>query len=108
MEPPHPITLSFFDWATIMALAVLLWFLVTREIRSRDRLATTVEKLGLTVSDLRTWMAENYVTRPEHLREIDRLETSIAEHAERWREDLAAHRSDCPERIERRAQPRGL
>jgi HAMP domain-containing protein len=90
--------LSAFDWAVILALASLLWFLLVRDFRSRDRLAATVEKLGLTVSDLRTWMAENYVTRPEHLREIERLETSISEHADRWREDLDRHRIECPGR----------
>lgn len=91
-------SLSAFDWACVLALAGLLWFLLVRDFRSRDRLASTVESLGKTVADLRTWMAENYVTRPEHLREIERLETSIADHADRWREDLERHRSDCPGR----------
>lgn len=97
-ETPHMV-LSAFDWASVLAATALLWFLIVRDYRSRDRLAATVEKLGQTVSDLRTWMAENYVTRPEHLREIDRLEISIADHAERWREDMAAHRRDCPGRF---------
>ena len=90
--------LTGFDWATILAAAALLWFLLVRDFKSRDRLAATVDELAGEVGKLRTWMAENYVTRPEHLREIVRLEASIAEHAERWREDLARHREECPTR----------
>ena len=59
------------------------------------RLAETVTNLAREVGKLRTLMAESYVTKVEHLREIDRLEGSIAEHAERWREDLDRHRREC-------------
>ncbi len=91
---PH-IVLSTFDWATIGALVVLAWFLLRRDFQSRDRLAATVDSLALEVGKLRTWMAENYVTKVEHLREIDRLEDSIAKHAEHWREEMGNHLADA-------------
>jgi hypothetical protein len=97
MEPTH-MALSAFDWATVLAMAGLLWFLFVRDYKSRDRQTNAVEALSVEVGRLRAWMAETYVTKVEHLREVDRLETSIADHAERWREDLTRHRSDCPVR----------
>lgn len=96
-EQTH-MSLSAFDWSTILGVLVFFWFLLQRDYKSRDKLADTVENLSQTVAGLRSWMAENYVTRPEHLREIDRLEVSIADHSERWREELSRHREECPAR----------
>ena len=106
MEPPHPLSLSLFDWATILALACLAWFLLTRNFRAQDELARTVRGLAEELGKFRADMAERYVQKADQAREIDRLEQSIADHAERWREDLARHRDDCPDR--RRPIPGGL
>jgi len=97
MEPAR-MTLSAFDWSVVLALAGLLWFLFVRDFKSRDRQTAAVESLSLEVGRLRAWMAETYVPKAEHLREIDLLRTSIADHAERWREDLNRHREECPAR----------
>ena len=98
MEPSHPISLSMFDWATILALAGLAWFLLVRNFRSQDELAKTVKCLAEELGKLRAHMAERYVAKPDHDRAISDLKGTIAEHAERWREDLETHRRECPGR----------
>jgi hypothetical protein len=99
MAQASSITLSAFDWAIVLALAGLAWFLLVRNFRAQDALALNVQALTGEVAKLHQVMAETYVTKVDHLREVDRLETSIAGHAERWRDDLAQHRRDCPVRL---------
>lgn len=96
-ETTH-VALSFFDWSTILAFAGFAFLLVKRELRSRDELATAVKALTDEVAKLRTWIAETYVTKHDHARDIDRLRDDIADHAERFSRELESHRDECPAR----------
>lgn len=99
-ESAH-VTLSAFDWATVLAMAGLLWFLFVRDFKARDRQTAAVEALSAEVGRLRAWMAETYAQRTDLIREVERLEDSIAEQADRWREDMKRHREECPGRLPR-------
>ncbi len=90
------ISLSSFDWATVMVLGLLAWFFFMRDYRSRDELAKTVKALADAVSDLRALMAEQYVSKDDHRREIDRLSDDIDTWTERFRRDLESHKDECP------------
>ena len=96
-EPAH-LALSYFDWMTILALSALAWFLMVRFVRSQDQLAAAVTALSKEVAELPGHIAANYVTKPDHNRDIDGLKEVITDHAERWREELVRHREECPGR----------
>jgi hypothetical protein len=91
-------SLSAFDWATVLALAALAWFLLVRDFRSRDELARTVQALAEAVGELRALMAEQYVNKDDHRRDIDRVSADIAMHAKQFQRELETHREECPAR----------
>ncbi len=92
------VSLSSFDWATVMVLGAIAWFFFVRDYRSRDELAKTVKALADAVSDLRALMAEQYVSKDDHRREIDRLSDDIDTWANRFQRDLESHRDECAAR----------
>ena len=99
MNPEKTIVaLSYFDWMTVLALAGLTWFLLARHFRSQDKLADAVAFLAKEVGELRSWIAESYVTKPDHVRDLDRLSEDIERWSSRFERDLEAHRDECPVR----------
>ena len=96
-EAAH-VTLSYFDWMTVLAAGALLWFLLGRFFRANEKLADAVEALASQVAGLRTFVSENYVTKPDHARDLDRLSEDIDTWAARFQRDLDAHRDGCPGR----------
>lgn len=107
-EPVH-MPLSAFDWASLVAAAILTWWAVRalihvwiraktdlqraqqrieeeragRILKQQESLECSVRELIKVVSDLKTWVALEFVRRPDHEREIQRLEGLIADHSDR-------------------------
>jgi|GEM_PF-7105063 len=124
MEPPQVVSLSFFDWASILLVAVVAWWALRslvqlygktktqlhesnqkmeteraeRFIKQQESLEGSVRELIRVVSDLKSWVALEFVRRPDHERDIDQLREDIKAHADRFRDELDGHREQCPGR----------
>jgi hypothetical protein len=96
-EAAH-ISLSYFDWTMVLALAALLWLLLTRFFRANEKLAEAVASLASEVAGLRAFVSETYVTKRDHTRDFDHLSEDIASWATRFERELETHRNECPGR----------
>lgn len=122
-EPVH-MPLSAFDWVSILFVVAVAWWAIRslvgqyarvkgelqkaqqkadqeraeRLLRQQESVERTVQELIRVVGDLKSWVALEFVRKPDHDREIDRLDNAIAEHAERFTRELESHRDQCPGR----------
>lgn len=120
-EPVH-MPLSAFDWASILFVCILAWWIIRslvqlylrtkadlqeaqqkiendraeRFLQQQAAVEASVQELIKVVADLKGWVALEFVRRPDHQRDIDRLREDIDAHAERFVRELESHRGQCP------------
>jgi hypothetical protein len=116
VEAVH-MSLSPFDWATLLAASVIVWWLIQRADKKREaavqqaeqiretaaasrqgamdqtlgRLSNVVEDLSAALYQVKGWVTEHHVTKPDHQREMENLEKAL-------RRDLEQHVINCPGR----------
>jgi hypothetical protein len=112
--------LSAFDWAITLLFAFLGWWAIRsliqvyvraradlqraqqaneeeraqRILKQQESLESSVRDLIKVFSEFKTWVVLEFVRRPDHEKEIARLETTIADHAERFQVELKTHREE--------------
>ena len=120
MSEPVRMILSDFDWVTVVVCVIFGWWAIrsliklwssakadlqaaqqrleddraTRILRQQESLEGSVRELSNIVSEFKAWVALEFVRRPDHEREIGRLQEAIADHAERCDAALKEHREE--------------
>lgn len=69
-----------------------------RILKQQGSLEKAVQEVSKLVNELKSWVALEFVRRPDHERDIDRLHEAITDHAERFTRELESHRDQCPGR----------